>query len=92
MPQDGDQQYNSCQFATLATYNGAIGNPALAGQTPVPLTTAVGMQLVPAWAPIGYNSLMRSGQSPCNGYPTIMGAYGTGSNNCQTQYVKRLCA
>jgi len=82
MPQDGDQQYNSCQFATLATYNGAMGNPALAGQgAAVPLTTAVGMQLVPAYAAIGYDSLMRSGQTPCNGYPTIIAAYGSGANN-----------
>jgi hypothetical protein len=92
MPHDGEQQPNSCQFATLATYNGSLGNPAMAGQTPVPLTTAVGMQLVPAWHSITYDTLQRSGQFPCNGYPTIMGAYGTNANNCQTQYVKRLCA
>ena len=91
---DSDNQSlanGACNFATLSTYN-ALNNPANLTTPVVPLTTAVGFQLVPAYTRSGYDALQRSGQFPCNGYPSITGAYGSGANNCQTQYVKRLCA
>lgn len=82
----------ACNFATLSTYN-AMGNPAMvAYPTPdVPVTTALGYQIVPAYSNIGYGTLVKGGNS-CSGFATITSAYGTNANNCQTQYVKRMCA
>ena len=95
MPFDADtqrmEQNSACQFATLATYNN-LTNPANMGVPVIPPTTAVGWQAVPAYSRGGYDTLMRSGTFPCGGHPSITNAYGSNANNCQTQYVKRMCA
>ena len=81
----------ACNFATLSTYN-QLGNPAMISNPSIPLTTGVGYTVVPAYSAIGYDALTHGGHGSCSGFFNITQAYGSNANNCQTQYIKRLCA
>lgn len=83
----------ACNYADLATYNAMPNSGEAMSGLRVPITTAVGYTIVPAYGRISYDSLTHGKSQPsCSGFFTISSAYGAGANNCQTQYVKRLCA
>ena len=89
---EGNTNNASCNFRTLGSYN-QIHNPAMVGTPSIPTTTALNMQIVPAYQSISYDTLQHGVSQPqCGNHFTITQAYGTNANNCQTQYIKRLCA
>jgi hypothetical protein len=76
-----------CTYNTLGKYNTKNGmGPAVAQGT------VVGRQIVPQYGAIGYKTLLHGGDTPgCSGYFNIQNAYGSGSDNCSTSYVSRIC-
>ena len=80
---------SACAYATLSHYNngsqGLANIPQIRGQVN-------GMYVVPAYGTAGYASLTHGDTAPsCSGFFNITSAYGQGANNCNTQYVKKLC-
>lgn len=81
----------ACCYASLAGYNGAARNPRNMGMPYVPPTTVAGSYVVPAFGTIGYNALTHGDTPSCAGYFDITSAYGKGAENCNTQYMQRMC-
>jgi hypothetical protein len=75
-----------CSYTTLGQYyrKGTMVD----GVQP---STVTGKMLVPAYSAPGYNALTHDGSPSCAGYFTIGGAYGSGADNCNQQYVQTLC-
>lgn len=79
----------ACAYATLSHYNN--GSQGL-NKVPVPRSTVSGVYVVPTYGAPGYNTLTHGNAAPsCSGFFNIGNAYGKGANNCNTQFVKRLC-
>jgi len=76
-----------CTYNTLGNYSAKAGmGPAVAKGT------VVGRQIIPQYGAIGYKTLLHGDGTPsCNGYFNIQSAYGSGSGNCSTSYVSRVC-
>jgi hypothetical protein len=81
----GTANYQPCQYAPLGQYTSGYAY----GFTPQGHQVS-GIYVVPTWAPINHDSLIMS--SSCNGYPTIMNAYGKEAGSCQTQYATATCS
>ena len=77
----------SCSYSSLQTYNGRSMQGA---RPPVPATSVSGVQVVPVYGGIGYDTLTSPEQS-CSGYRNIMTAYGMNSSVCNQQYSARTC-
>ena len=90
---------NSCSYTTLGHYNSTSTgtmNQARAQAAPQmgPNGVQQGHYIVPSWGPgFGYATLQHGNQTPtCSGFFDITKAYGANANNCNTQFVQRLCS
>ena len=80
----------SCSYSTLQSYNGKSMQGA---RPPVPATSVSGIQVIPLYGGIGYDTLTSDEQS-CSGYRNIMTAYnrdGMNAASCNQQYGTRTC-
>ena len=79
---------SACAYATLSHYNngsqGLSHIPQIRGQVN-------GVYVVPNYSVPGYDALTHNAPPSCSGFFNITSAYGQGANNCNTQYVKKLC-
>ena len=81
----------ACAYVSLSNYNGVQRNARSVGMPYVPATTVSGVQVIPEYSTIGYNALTHGDNPSCAGYFSIVGAYGKGAENCNTQYMQRMC-
>ena len=81
----------ACSYKNLANYNGYSAGQL--NSPPVPATTTMNVQVVPNYGSIGYAALTGGPDNvpSCNGYFNITSAYGDNAQNCNTQYMQRLC-
>ena len=78
----------SCSYAALGNYNADYSM-----NVPAQGRVVTGRYIVPQWSPISYDSLqnLNGGVQSCSGYSGILSAYGSSSENCNTQYKTSLC-
>jgi organic hydroperoxide reductase OsmC/OhrA len=75
---------SSCFYTTLRHYNKSQG-------IELPRSNTEGVQIVPAFNAIGYDTLTGGVQPSCSGFFNIENAYHSTGGNCNQQYVRRLC-
>ena len=89
---------NSCDYTTLGNYNATSQgtmNQARAQAAPQvgPGGQQQGIYIVPNYGAPGYDTLTHGRKTPtCSGFFNITSAYGANANNCNTQFVQRLCS
>ena len=87
---------NSCSYATLGHYNvtsAGTMNQARAQATQLgPGGEQQGVYIVPNYHAPGYDTLQHGSAPTCGGFFNINSAYGANANNCNTQFVQRLCS
>lgn len=81
----------SCAYVSLSNYNGVQKMPRAMGTPVVPATTVKGVYVVPDYGTIGYSALTHGTGPSCAGYFDITSAYGKGAENCNTQFMQRMC-
>lgn len=78
----------TCSYNTLDTYSGGKYTP----RAPIPAGTPdMGVQIVPVYQPMSYDTLSNGGKTTCGGYYTIVDGYSSYDQNC-TKFVKRVCS
>jgi hypothetical protein len=87
----------ACVYNTLDHYNSSETSSKMRGmgiQAPVPAgTPSMKTQVVPVYSGLGYETLTHGGKCECGGHHNIVNAYPYYKNNqCNMQYVRRLCA
>lgn len=75
----------SCNYSTLGRYSSGLQGLNIVA-VPENFTNPV-----PSFGSPAYNSLSGQPGNNCSGFANIMHAYSKGENNCNQQYVRRLC-
>mgnify|MGYP006098441211 CR=1 FL=1 len=89
---------NPCSYTTLGHYNATSQgtmNQARAQVAPkMGPDGQQGVYIVPSYGPgFGYSTLQHGDDKPsCSGFFNITNAYGANANNCNPQFVQRLCS